>query len=103
MGTKKQEYTEEFKRQAIELAEEIGATAAAEKLGVKSGTVIGAWKRWATRRQKIQGSDSGRIEKPTYKDLEAEVAQLRKQLREERKVTEILKDATAFFSQHRLK
>lgn len=103
MGTKKQEYTEEFKSKAIELAEEIGSTAAAEKLGLKSATVIGAWKRWARRRQNSDDPNSGRIERPTYKDLEIEIANLRKQLREEKKVTEILKDATAFFSQHRLK
>jgi len=51
----------------------------------------------------LEGSNSGRIDKPTYRDLEKENAQLRKQLREEKKVTEILKDATAFFSQHRPK
>lgn len=103
MGTKKKEYTEEFKSQAIELSSEIGASAAAEKLGLKSATVIGAWKRWSSCRQNTENSKSGRIEKPSYKDLESEVASLRKQLREEQKVTAILKDATAFFSQHRLK
>lgn len=100
---KKQEYTEEFKSQAIELASEIGTAAAAEKLGLKSATVIGAWKRWAVRRQSSGRQSPGSIEKPSYKDLESEVASLRKQLREEKKVTAILKDATAFFSQNHLK
>lgn len=100
---KKQEYTEEFKCQALKLADEIGATAAAEKLGIKSATVIGAWRRWSLSRQAPEKSKSGRIEKPTYKDLESRVRDLEKKLREEQKVTAILKDATAFFSQHRLK
>lgn len=103
MGKKKQEYTEEFKSQAIELANEIGATAAAEKLGIKSATVIGAWRRWEKSRQRFETPNSGRIEKPTYRDLETRVRDLERKLREEKKVTEILKDATAFFSQHRLK
>ena len=70
---------------------------------LKSGTLIGAWKRWATRRQKSGRQGPGSIEKPSHRDLELEVASLRKQLREEQKATAILKDATAFFSQHRRK
>lgn len=101
MGTKKSEYTQEFKDRAIELSEEIGATAAAEKLGLKSPVVIGAWKRWASRRSNIEAS--GRIEKPSYEALENEVAELKKQLRDTKKSNEILQDAAAFFSQYRLK
>ena len=100
---KKQQYTQEFKFQAIELADEIGATAAAERLGIKSATVIGAWRRWLQGCQVPEKSRSGRINKPSYAELEKANAELLKQLREEKKVTAILKDATAFFSQHRLK
>lgn len=103
MGTKKQEYTQEFKDRAIELAVDIGSTKAAEKLGLSGPNVIGSWKRWRSRKESEGAATTGRITKPSYSDLEREVAELRKQLREEKKVTEILKDATAFFSQHRLK
>lgn len=41
MGTVKQ-YDEEFKKQAIKLAKEIGNNAAARELGVPKGT-IGTW------------------------------------------------------------
>ena len=43
MGTVKQ-YDEEFKKQAIKLAKEVGNTAAANELGVPKGT-LGTWMR----------------------------------------------------------
>ena len=39
-------YSEEFKRKAIDLAEEIGVKEAVEKLGLSSSQTIGAWKRF---------------------------------------------------------
>ena len=41
MGTGKQ-YDEDFKKQAIKLAREVGNTAAAEELGIPKGT-LGTW------------------------------------------------------------
>ena len=43
MGTGKQ-YDEEFKKQAIKLAREVGNTAAAEELRIPKGT-LGTWMR----------------------------------------------------------
>jgi hypothetical protein len=51
MGTKKQEYTEDFKRLAVELAEEIGASAAAEKF----------WDQVWHSDPRFQGSCLGRV------------------------------------------
>ena len=45
MGTGKQ-YNEDFKKQAIKLAREVGNTAAAEELGIPKGT-LGTWIRKA--------------------------------------------------------
>ncbi len=43
---KVKQYSEEFKKQAIELAEEIGAKEASEKLGLRNFQVISSWKRF---------------------------------------------------------
>ena len=43
---KEKKYSEEFKRKAIELAQEIGTKEAVEKLGLSSSQQIGSWKRF---------------------------------------------------------
>ena len=40
---KEKKYSEEFKRKAIELAEEIGTKEAVEKLGLSNSQQIGSW------------------------------------------------------------
>lgn len=83
-------YSPEFKREAIDLAKEIGATAAAEKLGVESPQTIGAWLRY----------DKKIAEDAEFKEIEqlrAENKQLRRELQSEKKAVAILRDAAAFF------
>ena len=43
-------YSPEFKVQAIELAKEIGALQAAEKLGIGSFQTLSAWVRYSKKR-----------------------------------------------------
>ena len=56
MGTGKQ-YDEEFKKQAIKLAKEVGNTTAAKELGIPKGT-LGTWIRKARTGEIDTGSGS---------------------------------------------
>ena len=88
--------TPEFKKQAIALATEIGVTEAAEKLGIKSVQTLASW----VRHDKKKNTDSA------YKELmeaKEEIKRLKKDLEKEKKVTAILRDATAFFCQENQK
>jgi len=94
--TKRESYSPEFRSSAIELSKEIGTTEAAKKLGIKQYQTLAAWVRYA---KKID-------EDSEFKELEAakkEIKKLKKELDSEKKVTAILKDATAFFCQDQLK
>ncbi len=90
-------YTPEFKRQAIDLANELGSIQeAAVKLGITSIQTLAAW----VRHDKKKTSDSA------YNELQAmkeENKRLKKELEREKKVTAILRDATAFFCQENQK
>jgi len=86
----RQSYSPEFKQEAIELAREIGAKEAAEKLGIKSLQTISAWVRYS---KKIEEDDSFR----ELERLKAENKKLKKELEIEKKSVAILRDAAAFF------
>ena len=90
-------YTSEFKRQAIDLANELGSVqAAAEKLGIKSFQTLALW----VRQDKKKSTDTA------YKELlemKEENKRLKKELEKEKKVTAILRDAAAFFCQENQK
>lgn len=85
-------YTEEFKKQAVELAKSLGnTTKAAEQLGIRD-SIIHDWKR------KFGGIS------PCQLSSEAEeLIRLKKENAELKKVNHILKAAAAFFSQDHLK
>ena len=85
-------YSPEFKAEAIELAKEIGAKQAAEKLGIESFQTLAAWVRYSKKMD----------EDAEFRELEeakAEIKRLRKELDSEKKAVAILKDAAAFFCQ----
>lgn len=89
-------YTSEFKAQAIELANEIGAKEAAKKLGITSFQTLSAWIRYSKKM----------TEDEEFRELEEakkEIKRLKKELECERKSVAILRDAAAFFCQDRLK
>ncbi len=89
-------YSPEFKREAIDLAKDIGATAAAQKLGLSSPQALGAWIRY----------DKRITEDAEFQELEEarkEIKRLRKELESEKKAVAILRDAAAFFCQDQLK
>jgi transposase len=95
MKQQKKSYSEEFKQQAVELAEGMGnVCAAAKQLGI-SDSLIHAW-----RRQKVISKDKKIV---ALSDSQQENQRLRKENVELKKVNHILKAAAAFFSQDHLK
>lgn len=93
------QYTEEFKGEAIRLADSIGGNAAAKRLGVPQSTVTN-WVR--TRKTGRQGSvasapESTLVARRPVSELEAENARLRKELVNAKLDLEIVKKAAAYF------
>ena len=100
-------YDQEFKSQAVKLAQEIGGHKASEELGVPSGTIY-AW---------IKAFKEGRLDAkaavhtPTNAlSLNEELIELRKHIREQDKEirrlkeeNEFLEEASAFFAASRRK
>lgn len=91
-------FTNEFKVQALELAEQVGSVIeAAKRLGIQSER-IRTWKRQLGRNQKNGTQTAAQ----SMADAE-EIKRLRKQVTELEKTNYILKKAAAFFSQDHLK
>jgi transposase len=90
-------YTMEFKKQAVELAENLGSAAkAAEQLGI-SDKNIQRWKReWIGSPTGMGKLEAGSVDSDELKRLRKENAELKQ-------VNLILKTAAAFFSQDHLK
>lgn len=87
-------FSEEFKAEAVELAEKIGPTKAGRELGVQESSI----RRWT---QNCNPSISQ--PKQTISDLEKEVRKLKKELEYVRKINDVLKKSTAIFSQEEVK
>ena len=98
MRKKNRKYTEEFKRRAVELADSLGNTLeASRQLGI-DGSNIPAW------RDRIQGRQvSDPVSRLPGESEADELARLRRENNEQKKVIHILKAAAAFFSQDHLK
>lgn len=92
-------YTKEDRIEALKLAKEIGAAAAAQRLGIKEGTIYG-WRSRA-KKQKIVFDSNGR--KMSEEEIKAENERLRKELKRAREDIEILQDALGFFAKSRRK
>ena len=97
----KRQYTDEFKIEAIRLAESVGGHEAARRLGVPVAT-LGNWKR----RQAATGIGAPEVAAsaaalPTRRpvsELEAENSRLRRELADAKLDVEILRKATAYFA-----
>lgn len=92
-------YTKEERVEALKLAEEIGAAAAAQRLGIKENTIYG-WKSRA-KKQKMVFDINGR--QMSEEEIKAENNRLRKELKQAREDIEILQDALGFFAESRRK
>lgn len=90
-------YTKEERQEALKLAEEIGAAAAARRLGINVDTLYGWRGRAKERAATVEAVVGGRSEG----ELVAEIEALRKQLRQARQDVEILQEALGFFAKRR--
>ena len=93
------QYTEEFKVEAIRLAESIGGNAAAKRLGVPQSTVTNWIRTRKSRRQGLAPSapESTLMARRPVSEVEAENARLRKELVSAKLDLEIVKKAAAYF------
>lgn len=106
MSTVKQ-YAEEYKKQAIKLAKEIGNKAAANELGIPKGT-LGTWLRKARSGEIDTGSGTRSAEDSLNIAQQLQVAnkrikELEKKNRELEELNEFLEEASAFFAASRRK
>lgn len=106
MGTGRQ-YNEEFKKQAILLAKEIGNAAAATELGIPKGT-LGTWVHKAKAGEIDTGSGTRTPEESMNlaRQLQAankRIKELEKKNRELERLNEFLEEASAFFAASRRK
>ena len=84
-------YTEEFKRQAVELADKLGnPMAAAKQLGIADSSIC-------TWRSRFSDQHTAQPSELTVSELE-ELKRLRKEVHQLKQVNFILKKAAAFFS-----
>lgn len=89
-------YSEEFKREAIRLSDEIGNKKAAMQLGIPYYT-LADWRNQRKHKPKVAGTELNESElRIRNKELEKENAELRQ-------ANEILKDALGFFAKDRKK
>src|SRR5215212_9487626 len=93
----KRQYTLEFKVEAVRLAESVGGSRAAKRLGIAESS-IGNWIR-LKRQGKLETHSIGAAPvKRAVSELESEVSRLRRELANARLDNEILKKAAAYFA-----
>ena len=83
-------YSDDFKNQAVRLAEELGQSKAAKQLGV-TPAVLNYWKKKHVVKKKLSGKEQAEADRQ-------ELERLRKETAEQKQVILILKKAAAFFS-----
>jgi transposase len=91
------QYTQEFKVEAVRLAESIGGNQAAKRLGIPDSSIWN-WIR-LNRTGKLKAADPSAVpirRAPT--ELETENARLRRELADAKLDVEVLKKAAAFFA-----
>ncbi len=86
----RKQYTDEYRAEALKLADRIGVSAAARELGLYGSQIYG-WRSKA--RQDASESDS-------HKLLLAENAKLKRQLADQQEEMAILKKASAYFARN---
>ena len=101
------QYDEEFKKQAIKLAKEIGNKAAADELGIPKGT-LGTWLHKAREGTIDTGAGTRTPEESLNlaQQLQAankRIKELEKKNRELEELNEFLDEASAFFAASRQK
>ena len=106
MGTGKK-YDEEFKKQAVKLAKEVGNKAAADELGIPKGT-LGGWIHKAKVGEIDAGSGMRTAEESLnlaqqLQEANKRIKELEKKNRQLEELNEFLEEASAFFAASRRK
>ena len=97
MNKLKRKYTEEYKEEAVRLAESMGSIAgAARQLGIGASLLHG-WK------EKLREKSSASQSQESFENANLEIRRLKKENEQLKKINVILKTAAAFFSQDHLK
>ena len=90
----RRKYTAEFKKEAVQLAENIGVSQACRRLEICENNLH----RWKKEKKDLPVEKSQNVLK-----LQLEIRRLKKELSEEKAIVEMLKKTTAFFSKETLK
>jgi transposase len=90
-------YTEEFKTEAVRLAQSTGGNAAAKRLGIPQSTVTN-WVRRSREAASTPVESTAVPVKRPVSELEAENARLRRELASAKLDLEIVKKAAAYFA-----
>lgn len=100
-------YDEEFKTQAVKLAQEMGGRKAAVELGIPSGTIYAWIKAFKEGRLDVKGAvhtpSNGLSLNEELIDLRKHVREQEKEIRRLKEVNEFLEEASAFFAASRRK
>lgn len=99
MGKKEvqdRQYTDEFKIEAVRLAESIGGNQAAKRLGMPESSLHN-WVR-LKRAGKLRALNGAAVPAKPVSELEAENARLRRELASAKLDLEIVKKAAAYFA-----
>jgi len=88
--TSRKPYSDEFKAEAVKLADKIGATAAAEELGIYTSQLY-SWRSKLKREESTSDAE---------KRLMAENAKLKRELLEQKEENLFLKKASAYFAKN---
>ena len=94
MGAMRKYYTDQFKQEAIKLAESVGVPQAARDLGVNPGN-IRRWKRG------LQNGPLNAKQPSDLTDIEKENLRLKKELRYVYEVNDILKKSLGIFAKEK--
>lgn len=90
-------YTDEFKTEAVRLAQSTGGNAAAKRLGIPQSTVTN-WVRRSREGESVGGTGAAVAVKRPVSELEAENTRLRRELASAKLDLEIVKKAAAYFA-----
>lgn len=91
------QYTDEFKLEAVRLAESIGGNQAAVRLGIPDSSLWN-WIRLSRTGKLATGESGAQPVKRSGSELEAENARLRRELANTKLDLEIVKKAAAYFA-----
>jgi transposase len=96
MSSKRRAFSQEYKAEAVDLAEKIGTTRASEDLGINPANI----RRWKMETQSGRAARSGA---KTYEELEVEVRELRKENEYLNKVSDVLKKSLGIISKDQMR